>query len=148
VSMALWVCAFGQNLLASTVVVGTCMNVVQFTTIQAAINSVPSGSTVDICPGTYNAQLSINKSVTLTGVASGTSDAAVILPPSGGLSPNATSLATGNPITAHVWVLGPATVNMNNLIVDSLGNGQSGCGLPTLVGPPWWESSTRMPPER
>ncbi len=133
-SIGLLVCAAGQNLSAATVIVGTCRNLVQFATIQAAINAVPSGSIVQICPGTYQEQLSINKNVTLTGVESGTSDAIVILPPSGGLSPNATSLSSSNPITAHVWVLGPATVNMNNIIVDSVGNGQSGCGQPTLVG--------------
>jgi len=127
-------CALGQNVFAAPVIVGTCRNLVQFGSIQAAINAVPAGTTVQICPGTYNEQLSISKNVTLTGVVSGAADAVIILPPSGGLAQNATSLATGNPITAHVWVLGPATVNMNNIIVDSVGNGQSGCGDPTLVG--------------
>ena len=126
---------FSNYLSASTVVVGTCKSLVQFTTIQAAINSVPSGSTVDICPGTYTEQININKSVTLAGVASGSgADEVVILPPSGGLTSNATSLSSGSAMAAHVWVLGPATVNINNLIVDSLGNGLSGCGAPTLVG--------------
>lgn len=134
VAVAVFVCLCGQSLFAATVVVGSCKNLVSFATIQAAVNAVPAGSTIDICPGTYTEQISINKSLTLTGVAMGTSDAAVILPPAAGLSQNTTSLATGNPIAAHVWVLGPATVNLNNLIVDSLGNGQSGCGQPTLVG--------------
>jgi hypothetical protein len=133
-SVTLLMGAFEQNLFAATVVVGNCRNLVQFSTISAAIAAVPSGSIIQICPGTYTEQLSINKSLTLTGVPSGTSDAIVILPPSGGLSGNATSLSSGNPITAHVWVLGPATVNMNNIIVDSIGNGQSGCGQPMLVG--------------
>jgi nitrous oxidase accessory protein NosD len=133
-AVVVFVCLVGQTLFAATVVVGTCKNLVTFTSIQAAVNAVPSGSTIDICPGTYNEQISINKSVTLTGVAVNTSDAVVILPPAAGLGPNATSLATGNPIAAEIWVLGPATVNMNNLIVDSIGNGQSGCGQPTLVG--------------
>lgn len=124
----------GQSSFAATVVVGTCKNLVQFSTIQAAINAVPSPSTIFICPNTYTEQLSINKSLTLTGVASGTSDAVIILPPNTGLAQNTTSLATGNPIAAHVWVLGPAVVNMNNIVVDSIGNGQSGCGQPTLVG--------------
>ncbi len=133
-SVTLLMGAFGQNVFAATVVVGNCRNLVQFPTIGAAITAVPSGSIIQICPGTYKEQLSINKSLTLTGVPSGTSDAIIILPPSGGLNGNATSLSSGNPITAHVWVLGPATVNMNNIIVDSIGNGQSGCGQPTLVG--------------
>jgi len=133
-SITLLMGALGQNLFGATVVVGSCRNLVQFSTIAAAITAVPSGSIIQICPGTYTEQLSINKSLTLTGVPSGTSDAIVILPPSGGLSGNATSLSSGNPIAAQVWILGPATVNMNNIIVDSVGNGQSGCGQPTLVG--------------
>ncbi len=133
-ALALFACLFSQNLFAATVVVGTCKNLVQFSSIQAAINAVPSGSTIDICPATYLEQLSINKSVTLTGVLNGTSDAIVIIPPSTGLVANATSLSSGNPIAAHLAVLGPVTVNMNNIIVDSIGNGQSGCGQPTLVG--------------
>jgi len=133
-SVTLLMGAFGQNLFAATVVVGNCRNLVQFATISDAIAAVPSGSVIQICPGTYHEQLSINKSLTLTGVPSGTSDAIVILPPSGGLTGNATSLSSGNPIAAHVGVLGPATVNMNNIIVDSIGNGQSGCSPPTLVG--------------
>ena len=133
-SLAVLACSFTQSLSASAVVVGTCKNLVQFTTIQAAINAVPASSTVNICPGVYAEQISINKSITLIGVAFGTSDAAVIVPPAGGLSSNATSLATSNAIAAHIWVLGPATVNLTNLVVDSLGNGLSGCGPPTLVG--------------
>ena len=133
-AMSVLVCFMGQSVFGAIVVVGTCKNLVQFSTIGAAISAVPAGSTIDICPGTYNEQLNINKSVTLTGVSNGTADAVVILPPGGGLPPNATSLSSGNPIAADVWVLGPATVNMNNLIVDSIGNGESGCGQPTLVG--------------
>jgi hypothetical protein len=133
-AVAMLVGARGQNLFAATVVVGTCQNLVQFSSITAAINAVPSGSIIHICPGTYFEQLSINKSLTLTGVPSGTSDAIVILPPAAGLAGNATSLTSSNPIAAHVWVLGPATVSMNNLVVDSIGNGQSGCAQPLLVG--------------
>ena len=138
VPMAFVVFVFGNSLSALTVVVGTCRSLVQFTTIQAAINAVPSGSTVDICPGTYHEQITIKQSVTLTGVASGSSDEVVILPPSGGLIPNATSLSSGSAIAAQVWVEGPLgptqKVNFNNLVVDSLGNGLSGCGAPTLAG--------------
>src|SRR5258708_24947278 len=131
---AVFACFFTPNLHAAIVVVGTCKNLVQFATIQAAINATPANSTIDICPGTYMEQLSINKNLTFVGVASGTADGVVILPPVAGLAANTNSLATGNPIAAHVWVLGPATVNFNNLIVDSLGNGQSGCGAPDVIG--------------
>ena len=131
-SLAVIACFFTPSLSALTVVVGTCKNLVQFSTIQAAITAVPPGSTIDICPAVYAEQLTINKSLTLAGVASGTSDAVVIVPP-GVLAPNATSLATGDPLAAHIWVLGPATVNITNVIVDSVGNGITGC-LPDLIG--------------
>jgi hypothetical protein len=133
-ALGVFVTLFAGISSASAVVVGTCRSLVRFTTIQAAINAVPPSSTIFICPGTYTEQLSINKSLNLTGVADGFSDAVVILPPSGGLAATATSLATGHPIAPHLWVSGPATVNLNNLIVDSIGNGLSGCGAPTLVG--------------
>jgi len=130
---AVFTCFLTPNLQAATVVVGTCKNLVQFSSIGAAISAVPSGSTIDICPGVYMEQLAINKSLTLIGVVNGTSDGVVILPPMAGLATNATSLSSGNPIAAHVWVLGPATVNFSNLIVDSFGNNVLAC-TPDVIG--------------
>jgi hypothetical protein len=126
-------CCFTPNLHAAIVVVGTCKSLVQFATIQAAINAVPNNSTIDICSGTYTEQLSINKSLSFVGVANGTADGVVILPPAAGLATNTTSLSSGNPIAAHVWVLGPATVNFTNLIVDSFGNNILACA-PDVIG--------------
>jgi hypothetical protein len=143
-SMLLFAAAFGQNLFASSVVVGTCKSLVKFSTIQAAIDAVPSGSTVNICAGIYHEQLMITKTITLTGVVSGTNDAVVILPPTpGGLVANATSLSSGNPIAAHIAVLGAPIVTMSNIIVDSIGNGISGCA-PDLVGIFYQNSSGTM----
>jgi len=139
-SLAVFVCAglSPLDLSAATVVVGTCRNLVTFSTIQAAINASPSGSTVDICPGTYPEQLTINKSITLNGVSfttgGVTSDAAIIVPPSGGLIQNATDVDTGNPIAAQIFVQNPATtVNLTNLTVDGTGNGIAAC-TPDLQG--------------
>jgi pectin methylesterase-like acyl-CoA thioesterase len=127
-SLAVFVCFSPFRLSAATVVVGTCKNLVQFSTIQAAINASPSGSTVEICPATYTEQLTIAKSITLSGVAIGTSDAAVIVPPAGGLIQNATDVDTGNPIAAQVFVQNPATtVNIANLTVGGTGNGIAAC---------------------
>ncbi len=137
-SLAVFACFLVKPSSASTVVVGTCKNLVKFSSIQAAILAVPPSSTIDICPGTYAEQLLITQPVTLTGVSSTTAgitdDGIVIIPPAGGLTANATSLASGNPIAAHVWVSNAATVNMNNLAVDSIGNNLSGCGAPDVVG--------------
>lgn len=43
--------------LASTVVVGTCLQGHQtYSTIAQAVSSVPSGSTVLVCPGVYQSK--------------------------------------------------------------------------------------------
>ncbi|HEX6503529.1 MAG TPA: hypothetical protein VF011_09780 [Terriglobales bacterium] len=105
---------------ASTVQVGGCLNIVNFTTIQAAINAVPSGSTIKVCPGNYPEQLLITKKLTLTGIASGTQDAVVISPPAGGLSVNTSDLR--GPVAAQVLVQNATGVLITNLTVDGKGN--------------------------
>jgi Right handed beta helix region len=117
-------CIFVQTSVAA-VVVGSCKTGVQFSTIQGAVNASPSGATIDICPGTYPEQVSITKNLTLTGVSSGTSDAAVVVPPSGGLVTNGNDIF-GNPVAAQVFVQG-ATATISHLTVDGNGNGLSGC---------------------
>ena len=67
---------------ASTVYVGTCGSP-NYPTITAAVSAVPTGSTVNVCPGTYAEQVRINKNLTLNGVQNGTNDAAVVVPPTG-----------------------------------------------------------------
>lgn len=137
--MLVVVLAFGagigvQSASAAVVVVGNCATGVQFSTIQGAIDAVPGGSTVKICPNTYHEQLMITKKLTLTGVPSGNSDAIVITSPVGGLTANTTSLFSGNPIAAHILVdTAPGLVIMNNLIVDSAGNNINSCA-PELIG--------------
>ena len=80
---------------ASTVGVGTCpQSLITFTTIQAAINAVPAGSVIKVCPGSYPEQLLIAKKLTIEGIASSGQDAAVITPPAGGVQVN-TSDARG-----------------------------------------------------
>ena len=110
-----------QPLLAATVQVGGCKSgLANYPTISAAITGAPSGSTIDVCPGTYAEQVTITKSLNLTGVASGTADQALITVPSTGLVQNATSFF-GEPVAAQVLVLGPGSVNITNLAVDGTG---------------------------
>ena len=80
-------------------------NIVQFTTIQAAVNAVPPGSIIKICPANYPEQVVVNKNLTLTGVKSGTTDNPVLVIPLGGFVPNTTSLASGHPIAAQILVV-------------------------------------------
>jgi len=124
-----------QTASAATVVVGTCVNGVHFSTINAAISAVPAGSVIRICPNTYQEQITIQKNLTLTGLSFETSDAVIIAVPSSPLPMNATSTISGTPIAANIAILGtpstPITVNLNNLIVDSLNNGN---GCPSRTG--------------
>lgn len=136
-----------QSAWASNVVVGTCKNLVQFSSIQAAVNASPVGSTAFICPGTYAEQVVIGKNFTLTGVSSlGTSGATasgannpVIVSPATGMVSNANDLYDNSGIAAQIAVLtpagatGPITVNINNLAVNGSNNLLTGCAT-DLVG--------------
>src|SRR5579864_5377125 len=111
-----------QQLTASTsttYVVGSCKPLLRsFTTIQDALNATPPPTVVQVCPGTYPEQVTITLPVTLEGISSGDSDQAVIVPPSGGLMPNATD-DFGSSLAVQLWVdnaTGP--VNISNLTVD------------------------------
>src|SRR6266704_4841461 len=72
-----------QTLLASTVQVGNCLTGPQnFSTISAAVSSVPPGSTVEVCPGTYAEQVPSTRALPLLGVTSGTAKRVLITLPS------------------------------------------------------------------
>jgi parallel beta-helix repeat protein len=116
----------GGQAFAATVAVGTCTTLVNFATIQLAVNAVPANSTIKVCPGTYPEQILITKNLTLAGFDNGNQDAAVIVPPTTGAAPNAVDLNTGNPIAAQILVTA-GTVAISNLTVDGIGNQISGC---------------------
>jgi hypothetical protein len=113
-----------QPLLASTVQVGTCKTGLQsFLTISAAVSSVPAGSTIDVCPGTYAEQVAINKPLNLVGVAAGTTNQVLITVPSAGLVANAVSMF-GETVAAQVLVEA-GQVNITNITVDGTGGDMS-----------------------
>jgi len=123
----------------SPVQVGGCKpkGTPNYTTIQAAVNAAAPGATVYVCAGTYSEQVTISKNLSLLGAANGNLDAIIIVPPAGGMVQNATDPAPGvaNPnIAAQVFVQGPATVTIKDIIIDGANNGLSGCSAPTLVG--------------
>ena len=120
---------------AATVAVGSCRTP-SFSTIQAAVNAASSGSTVNICPGRYPEQLLITKRLTIRGIANGSADAAIIVPPPGGVLQNTTSLSSGNPIAAQILVQGATGVSLSNLTVDGSNNGltENSCAGPNLIG--------------
>src|SRR5271156_3725301 len=117
-----------QSLRAATAVVGTCMSGTHYTTIQAAVTAIAVGGTVKVCPGNYPEQVVISKSLTLTGVSSGTgADNPVITAPASGVLPNATSLADGSQIAAQILVQGTTGVSIKQIAVDGSNNGISSC---------------------
>jgi hypothetical protein len=130
VAAGLVACLSGQAVQASTVVVGNCKSgLTSFTTIQAAVNAVPSGSVIDVCPGTYPEQVKINgKKVELIGIQSGTNDAAVVTPPSTGLVQNGSDIF-GNAVAAQIFVENATGVTISHLTVDGSNNQLSGCSI-------------------
>src|SRR5262249_27479015 len=80
-----------KKITAKNVQVGTCKaSIPSFSSIQTALAAVPSGATIQICPGSYAEQLTINAPITLQGVNTGNNQAAVLTVPSGGLIQNGT----------------------------------------------------------
>lgn len=110
-------------------VVGTCVSGTQFATIQSAVDAASNASTIKVCPGSYPEQVTINKSLTLNGLALGRS--AVIVPPAGGFLLNGSS--GGFPFAAQVLVQN-ATVTINNVGVDANSVGQSCLDVGRWVG--------------
>jgi len=108
---------------AKTVQVGACLtSLPNYATIQTAVSAVPSGATIDVCPGTYNEQVTITAPLTLKGIASGTNQAVVLtVPPA--FEQNGTTPVTGFPVYAQIVVQDAGPVNISGLTVD--GNNSS-----------------------
>jgi hypothetical protein len=108
---------------AKTVQVGTCLtNLQNYATIQTAVNAVPSGATIDVCPGTYNEQVTINAPLTLKGIASGTNQSVVLtIPPA--FEQNGTTPVTGFPVYAQILVQDAGPVNISGLTIDGSNSG-------------------------
>src|SRR5258705_6403199 len=108
-----------------TVAVGNCTSLANYATIQQAVNSVPAGSTIKVCPGKYREQVTITQPVTINGIAYANQDLAVVLPPTTGLVANAVSVEpSADPIAAQIFVQNTAgPVVITNLTVDGSGNG-------------------------
>lgn len=123
---------------AATVVVGTCRpKYPSYPTISQALTSVPAGSTVLVCPGSYPEQITITQAVTLQGLIDANAGRAVITVPPGspsgpGLQVNVSSQFTQTflggtlPFAAQVLVESPAQVVISDITVDGNG-GDMGC---------------------
>jgi parallel beta-helix repeat protein len=127
-SLVVLVALSGQAL-ASSVTVGLCPGPgTHYTTIQAAVTAVSGGSTVKVCPGNYPEQVTITKNLTLIGVMSGTSDAAVVTVPMGGLVTNNVMDIFGFPTAAQIFVK-DAVVTISHMTVDGANDGLKDCSI-------------------
>ncbi len=127
--------SWGATVVAGPATCSAAMSHPYYATIQQAVNSVPAGSVVLVCPGTYAEQVSIDKSLTLKGVVDTVTDndAAVIAVPPGGLTTTPDLLPGRDPVAAQVLVSNGATVAISNLTVDGSANTIASCGI-DLVG--------------
>jgi putative cofactor-binding repeat protein len=103
-----------QSVVAATYYVGGCRKGA-FSSIQTAVSTVPAGSIIDVCPGTYAEQVAISQSLTLRGISDGNSSQVIIAAPSAGLT-TTTSIIFGT-IAPQVEVMaGP--VKITGITVD------------------------------
>jgi hypothetical protein len=101
------------------------IKLIGYQTIQAAVNAVPSESTIEVCPGIYPEQVVISKPLTLTaftGAASEQSNAEVLIQiPAGGAT-----AAVHDPIIGHIFsqilVSSTGPVNITDIAFDGTGN--------------------------
>ncbi|MGA7633031.1 MAG: right-handed parallel beta-helix repeat-containing protein [Terriglobales bacterium] len=118
------------SLIAATYAVGTCLpQYVSFSTIQSAVSSVPAGSMIKVCSGTYFEQVTITQPLTLEGVAVSNIERAVITMPPEGFLVNANLQTLGQLVAAGILVQNvspPGPVNLSNLTVDGA-NVNLGC---------------------
>jgi pectin methylesterase-like acyl-CoA thioesterase len=122
----------GQAFASNSGTVGLCAGPgTHFLTIQAAVNAVSIGGTVRVCPGPYPEQVTINKNLTLIGIASGTSDAAVVTVPNGGLVTNGVMDIFSNPTAAQIFVQN-ANVTVSHITVDGANDGLTDCTIDAI----------------
>jgi hypothetical protein len=125
--------------------VGTCIaNLPKYGSIQLAVNSVPPGSTILVCPATYFEQVTISRPLTLRGVSSNNQDRPVIAAPPNGLTINVTSI-TGANVAAQVLVqnvVPPGNVNLTGITVDGSRAEVSGCSFSAELAGIFYASGT------
>ncbi len=112
------------------IAVGTCdPSITSLPTITQAVAAIGTNGTIEICPGSYPEQVTINRSMNLTGLTYGNSSYPSVTVPPGGLVQNTVDLDGGLPTAAQLLITGGATVNIKNLTIDGTGNNVQTCGL-------------------
>ena len=115
-ALMMWTCQVS----AATQYVGTCHKP-SSAAINDAIRIAAAGDIIKVCPGTYEEQVIISKSLTLEGVtASGQGLVRVVNP--AGTSESTTSTVTGYSLTPIIWVAA-ASVNVSNILAGNYSGG-------------------------
>jgi hypothetical protein len=112
---------------AASFQVGSCLpKLPKFSTIQAAVSSVPPFSTILVCPGVYREQVTISQPLTLRGQGISNADRPVIALPPNGIVVNVTSIVfPTNSYSAQVLVQNvnpPGPVSIIDMTVDGSGD--------------------------
>lgn len=130
--LAIWflAVALGAPALGSatvTYIVGTCKSGTRFSTIQSALDASPAPNVVEVCPGQYAEQITIDHPVTLEGITASNGAQARIVAAPFAIS---TTVNGGAQAAAQIFVnhVSGGAVNLTNLQVNGLGNGAGGTG--------------------
>jgi hypothetical protein len=117
-ALAILALSFPTLAYGATYYVGTCKpGRADFITIMQAVTTVPAGSIINICPGTYPEQVIIQQALTLQGMSSGDSAGVTIAIPSGGLG-----ALSPSDVAAQVAVVdGGGPVNISGIAIDGTG---------------------------
>ena len=116
-----------------TYIVGTCKSGTQFSTIQSALDASPLPNVVEVCPGQYAEQITINHPVTLEGItASNGAQARIVIPAGFAVS---TTVDGGAQAAAQIFVnnVSGGPVNLTNLALNGQGNSEGGTQV-LLIG--------------
>jgi len=147
IAAVLIVCCFATATQANTLYVGAC-HANGYATITLALAAATPGTIIDVCPGYYAEQVKITlDNITLQGIpytqGGVTEDAAVIVPPAGGLVANGTIFDTdagnGTSAFAQIVVQNVTGVIISHITVDA--QSSQNCGGGILIGIYYQDSS-------
>jgi len=123
----LLIAVFTLPAFSAAVGVGSCTTLVNFATIQQAIDASPDGTIIKICPGTYREQPEITKALNLQGIVYAGTDRVIIAPPVAGVVSNTVDVDSSVAIAAQMWVHDTTGVSISNITVDGTGNSIADC---------------------
>lgn len=128
-ALVVFIALSGQAFSSAAVAVGNCTKLVNYPTIQLAVNAAPAGGTVKVCPGVYPEQVTINKNLTLIGTGP---TASTVVVPAGGLVTNGVTDIYNHPTAAQIFVQNATAVTISHMTIDGANDGLTGCGVDAI----------------